>query len=276
MSDQGTTDRAINALLRQRPAWAGNIIFAGIRGSDAHGTKLPPEHPRATDDTDTFGVSVQTIEWYLGTRGYHSQARQSWDTAGDHYDHLIHDVRKFFQLLIKGNPNVHCWLWAEPGDCLPLHPAGKMIVAARESFLSRACFNALAGYAKAQMHKMDRKRYQGYQGAKRRALVDELGYDVKHAAHCIRLLNMGIELAKTGRMSTRRPNDEAQLLMEIKAGEWSYRKAERLCLDLWAEFSDAEKLSSLPEKVDIIAANKLLVQVIHEAQSGAETFGDVA
>ena len=51
---------------------------------------------------------------------------------------------------------------------------------------------------------------------------------------------------------------------------------ERLCLDLWAEFSAAEKLSSLPEKVDIAVANKLLVRVIHEAQSGAPVFGDVA
>ncbi len=256
--------KAVGALMRQRPKWASNVILAGIRGSDAHGTKLPEGHPRATDDTDVFGVTVQPIDWYLGFGGF-GNAQQSWDTAGDHYDHLIHDVRKFFHLLAKGNPNVHSWLWTEPEDVEVLHRAGMEILEHRELFLSRQCFTALAGYAKAQMHKMDRKRYQGYMGAKRKALVDELGYDVKHAAHCIRLLGMGIELAETGEMHTRRPEEEAAIIMEIKAGEWPYRKTERHALDLWKRFKECDE-SGLPEQCDREAVNALLVRVIKQAQ----------
>jgi predicted nucleotidyltransferase len=238
--------------------------LAGVRGSDAHGTKLPESHPRSTDDVDTFGVCVQPVDWYLGLAGYAGKARQSWDTAGDHYDHLIHDVRKFVRLLIKGNPNVHCWLWADPEDIVLVNLAGRRILDNREAFLSRRCFDALAGYAKAQMHKMDRKRCQGCQGKKRKLLVDELGYDVKHAAHCIRLLGMGIELAETGRMSTRRPEGEAATLMEIKAGEWPYRKTEKLAQDLWATFKHAEKHSSLPAEPDHQLAHHLLMTAIKE------------
>lgn len=258
--------RAVAALMRQRPEWASNVILAGIRGSDSHGTKLPSDHPRSTDDTDVFGVAVHPTEWYLGLGGYSSPKRKlSWDTAGEHYDHLIHDVRKFFSLLLKGNPNVHCWLWVEPEDVPHIEPAGQLILDNRELFLSRHCFNALAGYARAQMHKMDRKRYQGYQGAKRKELVRELGYDVKHAAHCVRLLKMGIELATTGRMSSRRPDAETVILMAIKAGDWSYRQTERLCENLWKRFRDAEALSDLVEDPDYDRANALLVEVIRMA-----------
>ena len=259
-------EKAVAALDRQKPEWAHTIILAGVRGSDAHGSKLPEGHPRATDDVDTFGVSVQLIPWYLGIQGYHSQARQSWDTAGEMYDHLIHDVRKVFHLLAKGNPNVHCWLWADPVDIATVTKAGLRILDNRELFLSRICFNALAGYATAQMHKMDRKRYQGYMGKKRKLLVDELGYDVKHAAHCVRLLNMGIQLARTGSMSTRRPEGEGVILREIKAGDWPYRKTERLCHHLWGEFRVAEAQSDLREKVDREAIGTLLVEVIEASQ----------
>jgi len=257
--------KAIQVLRQQRPGWGQNLILAGIRGSDAHGTKLPEDHPRHTDDVDTFGVSVQSIRWYL-TLEANGKNRQTWETSGERYDHLIYDVRKFFSLLAKGNPNVHSWLWADPSDQVLVTPPGKVILDNRERFLSKACFSALVGYAKAQMHKMDRKRYQGYQGAKRKKIVDEVGYDVKHAAHCIRLLNMGIELATTGIMSTRRPRDEAAMLMEVKAGEWPFRKVETLSLELYRRFKECEPLSTLPEKPDMRDVNDLLVTVVEMAQ----------
>lgn len=259
------TRKAVEALHRQKPEWAHTIILSGLRGSDAHGSKLPADHPRATDDVDTFGVSVQPLEWYLGIQGYHSQARQSWDTAGERYDHLIHDVRKFFHLLTKGNPNVHCWLWADPVHLGEISDAALLILRNRSKFLSRVCFNALAGYATAQMHKMDRKKYHGYMGKKRKILVDELGYDVKHAAHCVRLLQMGIELARTGRLTTRRPEGEAETLRAIKAGDWPYRRTERLCNHLFGEFKVAEAQSDLPDTLDRDFINDLLVRVIHTA-----------
>ena len=262
-------DGALGALLRQRPVWAKNIILAGLRGSDAHGTKLPEDHPRHTDDIDTFGVAAHPTEWYLSLDGYSGNKRKlSWDTAGDRYDHLIHDLRKFFALLVKGNPNVHCWLWADPEDILFVSPAGRVVLDNRKAFLSAACFDALAGYARAQMHKMDRKKYAGYQGTKRKALVDELGYDVKHAAHCVRLLKMGMELAETGVMSTRRPPDEAAMLREIKAGDWPFRKTLRYTEHLFKQFRSMSE-AGLPDDVDRDHINSLLVDVIRIANAEA-------
>lgn len=262
----GAARKGWDALRQERPEWASNIILAGLRGSDAHGTKLPEGHPRHTDDTDTFGVAVHPTDWYLGLGGYSQPKRKlSWDTAGEHYDHLVHDVRKFFHLLCKGNPNVHNWLWADASDIGHSTMAGRLILLNRGLFLSRHCFNALAGYAHAQMHKMERKKYAGYQGAKRKKLVDEIGYDVKHAAHCVRLLKMGLELAAEGRMSTRRPDDEAAMLRDIKAGEWSFRRTRLYTDDLFKRFREAEAAADLPDEVDRDKVNGVLVQVIHMA-----------
>ncbi len=263
--ERANTKLAVDALHRQKPDWAHTIIMTGLRGSDAHGTRLTKGHPRATDDIDTFGVSVQPVDWYLGIRGYHSQARQHWDTAGERYDHLIYDVRKLFHQLAKGNPNVLGWLWLDEVHRGPLTEAGSMIMASRSKFLSKHCFNALIGYATAQMHKMDKRRYHGYMGKKRKLLVDELGFDVKHAAHCVRLLQMGIELAKTGRMSVRRPEEEAKVLRAIKAGDWKYRRVVGLCNYLFDAFRGVEGGSDLPDDVDQGVINALLVDVIHVA-----------
>ena len=254
---------AVNALLANKPERVGRIVLAGICGSDAHGTKLPTGHKFATDDIDTFGVSVQPEEWYLGLDGYSGNLRRlTWETGGDDNDHCVHDVRKFFALLSKGNPNVHNWLWADPEDIVHTTMAGRLILLNRALFLSRHCFAALAGYAHAQLHKMDRKRYAGYMGEKRRVIVDEVGYDVKHAAHCIRLLKMGIELARERTLMTRRPTEEATMLKEIKAGDWPYRRTRAYADDLFCRFRDAEKLSDLPDDVDYSRINALLVQVI--------------
>ncbi len=73
---------------------------------------------------------------------------------------------------------------------------------------------------------------------------------------------MGIELATTGRMSTRRPEGQAVMLRGIKAGEWSYRRTESLALELFEHFRAAEEQSALREHPDHEAANELLLQVI--------------
>ena len=264
--ERPTKAGALEAMRRDRPEWAANLIMAGLCGSDAHGTKLPPDHPMATDDLDTFGIAVAPVDWYLGLGGYNNpNGRMTWTTAGSHYDHLVYDVRKFFALLVKGNPNVQGWLWTHADDVLLMTKLGRMIIAHRDMFISRACFTALAGYAIAQMQKMEQKEHRGYMGAKRKAIVNEIGYDVKHAAHCIRLLYLGIELAQHGTMYARRPENEAAELMAIKAGEWEYGAVQKHAEDLFCLFRDAEKLAGLPPEADVAGADRLLVRVIREA-----------
>jgi len=56
-------------------------------------------------------------------------------------------------------------------------------------------------------------------GTKRKMLVEKYGYDCKNAAHLIRLLRMGVEFLKDGRLYVMR--EDAKQLIEIKRGEWT-------------------------------------------------------
>lgn len=248
------------------PAWAQNLVLAGYRGSESHGTSLF-EGEMATDDVDVFAVSVQSPEWYLGLQGYASNARQVHETAGDYLDLLVYDVRKFFSLLAKGNPNVHVFLWLRPEHYLYNTIAGARIILNRSAFISESVLDALCGYAIAQFKKMGGDQaYEGYMGAKRKAQVDRFGYDVKNAAHCIRLLHMGIELCNEGTLYSWRPDAERAELISIKKGERVLADVKKRADELWAHYFAAKGRARLPEFPDYDKINALLVQTIADAQ----------
>lgn len=249
------------------PGWARNIILAGYRGSESHGTSLF-EGENATDDVDVFAVSVQPPEWYMGLPGYSNHARQTFETAGDRLDLLVYDVRKLFSLLAKGNPNAHVFLWLKPEHYLWNTFAGARIILHRRAFLSSSCLDALCGYATAQFKKMGTGQlYEGYMGAKRKAQVDRYGYDVKNAAHCIRLLHMGIELCTQGTLHSWRPDEERAEIIAIKKGEWPLDAVKARADELWAAYRAVEKDAGLPEWPDHDAINALLVEIIREANT---------
>jgi predicted nucleotidyltransferase len=240
------------------PDWASDLVFAGVRGSDAHGTKLDPGHSMATDDTDVFGVFKRHPYDYLGLP-YHPKSNQQFATDGEDLDILVYDIRKFFYLAAKGNPNVLSWLWARPEDhFLP----NDLLVKNRDVFMSRQVLDALVGYSRAQLRKMERSEYAGYMGKKRKTIVDRVGYDVKHAAHCVRLLLMGQELCTQGTMHTYRPDHERKLLVGIKAGHFPLRDIKQIADLEFRRFQDLERQSDLPQAPDLDEINVLLVTMI--------------
>jgi len=86
-------------------------------------------------------------------------------------------------------------------------------------------------------------------------------YDSKNLSHCIRLLDMGIEIANKKEIIVRRPKDHRELLLSIRRGEMEYddilEKAETKIKELYEAF---EK-TSLPEKVDRQFVDNLLVSI---------------
>jgi len=67
----------------------------------------------------------------------------------------------------------------------------------------------------------------------RAALEKKHGFDTKHGAHLVRLLRMGSEILTTGQVHVWR--EDAEELLAIRAGAWSYEK-----LIEWSENLDAE------------------------------------
>jgi predicted nucleotidyltransferase len=257
-------DHTVLEQMRARlPSWCRDGILAGYRGSKAHNTYIPPTDPKGIDDVDVFQVFVHPPEHYLGLAGYNNQG-EDFETGGEVLDIQVYDVRKFVHLLCKGNPNVHCWLWLKPEHTFVRSAPAEILISNRTGFLSIDVLNAFAGYAHGQLRRMERFEFHGQMGAKRKALVEEHGYDTKNAAHLMRLLFMGIELAKMGELKVYRDLD-AEFLRTIKLGGYNLDAIKAFAENGFENFEFARAKCDLPRHVDRKWATDILLSTMQRA-----------
>lgn len=231
-------------------------ILLGHVGSISHGTYVPPK-AGGIDDRDVMGVCIAPEEYYLGLRKF-----EQLDTWVDEYDIVIYDIRKYISLLIKNNPNVIGLLWLHPKHYIAKHKLGQLLIDNREIFSSRQAYKSFTGYAYGQLKRMTQFKFEGYMGEKRKALVDQFGYDTKNAAHLIRLLRMGMEFLATGEMNVER--HDAKQLIQIKQGEFKLEEIKSMAEDLFDKTEQALIHSKLPDKPDTAGAERLLIKIIKE------------
>ena len=137
-----------------------------------------------------------------------------------------------------------------------------MLLQHKKLFVTKKIFYSFTGYAHDQMRKMEKFAYNGYMGEKRKALVDERGYDSKNAAHLIRLLRMGIEFLYDGKLYVDRGSMDAEELLEIKAGKWTLKQVKEEAHKLFLKAEDAFDKSILPEEINYEKVNKLCVKIL--------------
>ncbi|MBI5194977.1 MAG: nucleotidyltransferase domain-containing protein [Nitrospirae bacterium] len=242
------------------PAWTRYGILEGYRGSHGHGTYIPSTEPNSVDDIDIFRVVVQPEEHYLGLGSY-LKTQEHYETFIGQYDVLVYDIRKFMHLLSKGNPNVHIFLWLRPEDYFKITGAGEYLLSHRTEFLSQKVIQSFGGYAVSQLRRMTHFEYKGYMGDKRKALVNQYGYDCKNAAHCIRLLATALDLLKTGNLVVYREKD-GETLIEIKTGRWTLERVKEYANKLKMEFESLAPLSTLPLSVNQKMLEDVLLKVM--------------
>ena len=240
---------------------AGTFLL-GYRGSVAAGTWEPPEAGFSTDDIDLMGVAIGPIDHYFGLSPFCGK-RSTFERFIGEYDVVTYELRKFVSLLCNCNPNVLALLWLEPEMYLKMDEIGALLVENRRLFATKRIYNAFVGYAKGQLHKTTHDSTLGYMGTKRKALVERFGFDPKAAAHCIRLLRMGVEFLEQGRLNVYR-HDKDQLL-DIKHGEWSLGLVKLEADRLLIHAEDALRKCDLPPGPDMAAVDKLLVSMITDA-----------
>jgi hypothetical protein len=114
------------------------ILLKCISGSNAYGLALPHS------DIDLKGVFISPLNEYYGLT-YTEQV------ANPSNDEVYYELGRFFDLLLKNNPNI-LELLASPADCIQFkHPILKKIKP--ELFLSRKCSQTFARFAFAQIKK---------------------------------------------------------------------------------------------------------------------------
>lgn len=212
-----------------------NIILEGITGSKAYGL----DHKGS--DTDIKGIYVAPTRDVLGLYN----VRETIDHTEP--DWTYHEVGKFIQLAMKGNPTILELLFLD--GYLELTPVGKMLVDNRHLFLSKIIYKSYGGYALSQARKLNARG--GTYGSGRGNRYE------KHTRHCFRLLYQGKELLETGSLTVRVTPTMREELFAIGKSE----PAE--IIDRFEkEFLEFDKIESvLPEEPNKEEINKLLLKI---------------
>jgi len=234
-----------------------NTILLGYMGSISHGTQIPKTNPDSIDDIDIMGCSIAPENVYMGLKKFEQK-----DVMYKEYDSVVYEIKKFFSLLLKQNPNVLGLLWLQHQNYIYKSPAGQSIINNRELFVSKGAYHSFSGYAHGQLHRMEHAACKGYMGVKRKELVGKFGYDCKNAAHLIRLLRMGIEFLTDGQLRVFR--EDAAELKEIKQGLWSLGKVKKEADSLFLLAREAYVRSPLPPQPNYEKAEELLIGILRE------------
>lgn len=227
-----------------------SLISLGYRGSHAHGMYVPPTDPNSVDDIDLLGVFLFEPEFYTSLVAWNTIDKKStveqWFNRK--YDCVFYELKKMLLMLLGCNPNVLSYVWTNDEDYI-FNSDFQVFVKNRHWFVSKLAYKTFGGYARTQLKKMTSFEKHGFMGKKRKALVDQFGYDVKNAAHLIRLLKMGIEILRTGEVIVKRTEDR-EFLLDIKKGKFKLAEIKQYADDLFNDLDVAYASSELPEETN--------------------------
>ena len=87
------------------------------------------------------------------------------------------------------------------------------------------------------------------------------GFDRKNMAHCVRLLHMGIEIARDNEVHVNRENIDRDYILGIRRGECKYEELIEYVDNKLEEMKAVMEKSTLPEHVDTSLVNEILLKI---------------
>ncbi len=229
------------------------LVVAAFSGSYAYGL--------ATEESDvnlvlvvcpppenTFGLSV-----FEGS-----------DRKDEQLDLKVYALRKLFQMLAKGNPNVLELLFLPEGYYLGGPPFEKLREH-RHLFVTKQALTAACGYAASHLARLEPGKATPGEGAAHRDRVEQFGYDPRAAVHALRVLAMARELLTSGEMNVNRNGWDAEILMDIKQGRSSLEGVRSRGEVLFAEVNALREESTLPDRPDEREVTAILMELTIQA-----------
>lgn len=221
------------------------IILKGVMGSHCHNLDT------CTSDTDVRGVGLKADPAYLfGIKRFDQLVVQN-----DEEDTTIWELRKFVRLCLKCNTNGLNLLFCEERSLTRKNEFGERLREIRHRFLSNRAYPVLRGYYNAE-YKYTMGEKTGRLGDKRKKAIQEHGYSVKNASHCLRLLKTGITLFKKGTYPVWFDGGDQKTLLAVKTGQVAKQDFELLFSQHIIEFESAfqdTKLPNVPDEASIWA-----------------------
>lgn len=250
-------------LISPPPFLISNLQYAAICGSEAYGCATD------TSDKDIMGITIPPKEYlfpYLNgyIKGF-GTGPPNFDEWQEHhvkvpdkkqtYDFKIYSLVRYFHLCLQGNPNTISVLYT-PRNCV-LHSTkmSEFLREHRSMFLGKHMWPSYKGYAYGQLSKLRKFSPKG----KRAKLIEEHGYDTKHAYHVVRLLN---EIEQILTKETIDLQENREQLKFIKKGGWSYERLEEFFDEKERQLEKLLHESTLRNKPDEEEIKWLLVDCL--------------
>lgn len=147
-----------------------------------------------------------------------------------------------------------------PNECLPLT---QELTRSPDEFME--LLQKTHSYRRAVSHYHNYLDWQKHRNKERALLEATAGFDCKHGSHSIRLLRMGVEILKEGRVIVDREEaGDAGYLRGIKECKYSYEEVMAVANSTMEELKSAYLVSSLPERVDRDAVNELCQDLVNQ------------
>lgn len=225
----------------------GKVIFAKIWGSRSHNTH------KEGSDTDFSGVFLcPTREILSLDRPSETVKFDKEDSATkeNHPDHQFHEVGRFSELLLKGNPGIVEMLYTDR-FCIGSEPWMELVLN-RKKFLSQQAVHQYLGYMNGQ-----HKRLLSYNGQK--GLHTKGGkYNEKWAYHLLRLAEDAKRIAQGNEPIVWKEGEERDFLMKVRNEEYSWEEV-RDFIEKAISSIEALKPFPLPEQGDKAFLNEWLL-----------------
>ncbi len=244
--------------MQERDMALRNTIYKIRIGSNLYGTRTE------TSDEDLGGIFIPDKDYVLGIKNVEqvelsekiskSIRNQKGDT-----DYVVYALTKFIPLAMANNPNIIEYLYAPENCVLYRDKYANKLIENRHLFLSKKAYHTFKGYSYSQRQKLEVKR-DNMTG--RTELALEFGYDVKFAAHLIRLLLECLQLLTEKTLTF--PLPQHNLVRDVKLGKydltWVLNKAEEI--EKLADLAYVQ--SDLQYSADQEAINKLQIELLEE------------
>lgn len=237
---------------------------------DIYGICIPPkEHIFPHLSGELFGLDNKGKYFELFEKHHVQEKRDAANMLLEHekennlkeYDFAIYPIVKFFKLCLENNPNIIDSIFV-PDSCVTYETKiWKKIKEHRNKFLSKKAWPKFKGYAYAQIRKM--KTSDNLDGKKpsRADMINEFGYDVKFASHCVRLLLEIEQILLEENLSLDANKDT---LLSIRKGEVSKDEILVFFAMKEAELTEVFEKSNLREEPDFYFFKNLLLECLEE------------
>lgn len=254
-----------SGLINDAPAFlAGAVQYEVVMGSiafgvssdtsdfDVYGFAIPPKDdafPHLRGEVPGFDACTPSFKHF---QKHHIYDAQALGGRGRTFDVTVYAMARYFQLLLENNPNIIDTLFVPRNCVLHSSPIGEMVRENRQLFLHKGCWPKFKGYAYNQLNKIRTKAPKG----KRKAMVDEFGYDVKFAYHVVRLINEVEQLLLESELDLQRSSEQ---LKAIRRGEWPLERLEQYVADKEKTLEQLYSRSALPNKPNTQGVRELLL-----------------